>query len=399
MAYQPPPRPKETSQWFKRKGIVPSFDWTDVWQEEHAIAFTVAKGMEFDVLENIKQEVQKAINQGTTFNDFKKNLKPVLKQLGWWGQKDMTDPSTGETKRVQLGSTRRLKTIFDTNLRTARAAGQWERIQRTQKALPYLVYELGPSENHRAQHVRWSRLVLRADDPFWQKHFPPNGWGCKCRVRQISAMAARKLGITKAPPTTTKDWVNKRTGEVVKVPEGIDPGWDYNPGIDRLKSLDQHNYDKSPELASMILASPIRAQHYQSWVSKVINTGQTAGRLISAGVISSGLVDWVAKTISKQQAGIIGLPDKIVVGVKAARHTNQGNALQEKDWVALPKLLAAPKQTLWDTKNKTIIYVVQSDKGVIKVAVRSDGTIATAYYSDMKEIDNLVKDGVYVEVK
>jgi hypothetical protein len=27
-----------------------------------------------------------------------------------------------------------------------------------------------------------------------------------------------------------RDWVNKRTGEVMKVPVGVDPGFAYNPG-------------------------------------------------------------------------------------------------------------------------------------------------------------------------
>ncbi|MHA0401877.1 phage minor head protein, partial [Escherichia coli] len=32
-------------------------------------------------------------------------------------------------------------------------------------------------------------------------------------------------------------WVNKRTGEEEDVPEGIDPGWNYNPGINREQEL------------------------------------------------------------------------------------------------------------------------------------------------------------------
>ena len=33
-----------------------------------------------------------------------------------------------------------------------------------------------------------------------------------------------------APKTDYYDWVDKDTGEVHKIPVGIDPGWDYNPG-------------------------------------------------------------------------------------------------------------------------------------------------------------------------
>ena len=66
---------------------------------------------------------------------------------------------------------------------------------------------------------------------------PPNGWGCKCRVRALSkAQSARRGGAGKAPPTKTRPWLNKRTGQTERtgqtgrVPLGIDPGWDTNPG-------------------------------------------------------------------------------------------------------------------------------------------------------------------------
>ena len=36
---------------------------------------------------------------------------------------------------------------------------------------------------------------------------------------------------TTAPEIVYKDWVNKRTGEVIRHPVGIDPGWDYNVGM------------------------------------------------------------------------------------------------------------------------------------------------------------------------
>ena len=76
------------------------------------------------------------------------------------------------------------------NRRTAYAAGQWARILRTAKALPYLLYSLGPNRDH---HVAIAGTILPFDTPFWHTHFPPNGWGCKCRVRQISSRERERL--------------------------------------------------------------------------------------------------------------------------------------------------------------------------------------------------------------
>ena len=44
----------------------------------------------------------------------------------------------------------RLQTIFSANMRSARAAGQWDRIQRTKDALPYLLYVRTTSKEPRA---------------------------------------------------------------------------------------------------------------------------------------------------------------------------------------------------------------------------------------------------------
>lgn len=35
---------------------------------------------------------------------------------------------------------------------------------------------------------------------------------------------------TRSPRVEYRDWVNKTTGKTERVPVGIDPGWDTNPG-------------------------------------------------------------------------------------------------------------------------------------------------------------------------
>jgi hypothetical protein len=234
--YTTGPVPKEAVDYFRSKGWKVGFDHQDVWKEEHAIAFTVAKATEMDVLESIRGAVDSAIAEGKPFRDFQKDLTPTLQKLGWWGKQEKVDPVTGEKRPVQLGSPRRLQTIYQQNLRSAQSAGQWERIERTQKALPYLRYRIGPSEHHRVEHVAWDGLVLPADDSWWNTHFTPNGWGCQCWIQQLSQFAADKLGgPVPAPKVERVPWTNPRTGKTELVPKGITPGFDFNPGKARLR--------------------------------------------------------------------------------------------------------------------------------------------------------------------
>ena len=231
---RPPPSgkpPAEALRFFRAKGYKVGFSYQDVWREEHATAFTVAKGMERDVLTSIRQEVDSSLADGTTFRDFKKTLTPRLQKLGWWGRKKVVDPLTGKEVTAQLGSPARLRTIYHANVRTARSAGAWERAQRTKAARPAAQYRIGPSARHRPHHVAWDGIILPLSHPWWRRHWPPNGWGCNCWIRTLSkAELARRGGPSKAPKTTFKTFVNKRSGIVEMVPEGVDPGWDTNPG-------------------------------------------------------------------------------------------------------------------------------------------------------------------------
>lgn len=234
----PGPVPAEALEFFRAKKLRPSFSYLDVAAEEHALAFTVAKSTGFDILEDVKEALDEHLAQGKTFESFRRELESILREKGWWGEKEVVDPQTGDKRLAQLGSPRRLKTIFRANMRAARAAGQWERIQRTRQTHPFLLYQLGPSEEHRAEHVEWAGTLLEADDDWWQTHFPPNGWGCKCWVRQVSRREAERLGGRKAPrPPDLVEWTNPRTGLTQRVDRGLDPSWASNPGLDRSRLL------------------------------------------------------------------------------------------------------------------------------------------------------------------
>lgn len=78
--------------------------------------------------------------------------------------------------------------------------------------------------------------MLRHDHPWWQTHYPPNGWRCRCRVIQLSEADLEEFGIepSSEPPEgsgQTFPWLNKITGETLQVPVGIDPGFGHNVGL------------------------------------------------------------------------------------------------------------------------------------------------------------------------
>ena len=235
--------PPEITRYFEEKSLRPAFSWLDVWGQEHAYAFTVAKAVDLELLTLFKSSIQRAIDKGEGFESWREKLVPELQALGWYGKRKVDDP-TGKwkSKIVDFSRPARLENIFWSNVRTARAAGQWERIQRTKAGLPYLLYVRTASQNPREQHLAFVGIMLLVDDPFWSTHFPPNGWGCKCSVRQITRFEYERLAakgdyLLEPPTIETRPFIHRRTGEITHVPVGIDPGWGTNPGLSRAKTL------------------------------------------------------------------------------------------------------------------------------------------------------------------
>lgn len=254
--------PPEVIDYFAQKSLRPAFSWLDVWGQEHAQAFTVAKATETELLGVFQKSINEANEKGEGIEAWKKRLEPELKRLGWWGPRMVSDPLGKDVARaVDFSSPRRLKTIFDANMRSARAAGQWQRIQRAKRGMPYILYVRTVSTDARPEHVAFVGTILPVDHEFWRTHFPPNGWGCKCSVRSITAREAMRLGYDPeagGPQIVFRKFRNRRTGEESLVPEGIDPGWQTNPGLSRAKTLTdsfaQRLHEAGPEIATKQIA-------------------------------------------------------------------------------------------------------------------------------------------------
>lgn len=344
--------PKQALEYIKNKKLHPAFSYKDVWNEEHATAFTVAKAMQLDVLSDIKGAVEKAIEKGTTFEQFKKELKPTLMQKGWWGKREMTDPLTGETVTAQLGSDRRLKTIYSTNLRSAYQKGQYDRTMESDLH-PYLMYRIGASVHHREQHLRWNNLIRPKDDPIWNSIFPPNGYGCKCYTVAVTQARKEKYerdGVpaynpdtqktvrvpvqTTAPKMSYKVYENVRKGIIERIPAGIMPGFNWNQGkADRVfssiqvlaKKLGVDSDGANFDFLKTVYDNQIFRTSFQSFVDKSFSGQHKGHEITPAGFLNATVVRWLKNNtgIDVGTNTVIGLESRLIKGIKATRHNIQ----------------------------------------------------------------------------
>lgn len=211
---------KEAIDFFRQKVNVPSRHWTTLMDQAHARAFAVAGAADDALIGDLRQAVDKAIAEGTGFKAFQKDFDAIVAKHGW----------------VHHGHPQwRARVIYETNMSTAAAAGRYAQATDPDvlAAFPYWEWYHTPVEHPRPQHVAWSGMILRADDPFWDTHYPPCGWGCRCIVMSLSEGDLRrrgKSGPDASPKIEWREYVNKTTGVVTKVPTGVDPGFVGNPG-------------------------------------------------------------------------------------------------------------------------------------------------------------------------
>jgi hypothetical protein len=167
--------------------------WNEIGAAEHARSFAVARTAGQDIIDDLYQAFNRTVAMGGTEVDFERMVLPTLRAKGWLPDKSAEQVAT----RVRL--------IYDTNLRLARACGRWSRYWAARSAMPYLRGVTGrdervrhPPKSPHSDHRAWEGIVLPIDHPFWTRWFPPLGFRCRCNVIQMtrSQQARRGLSVT-----------------------------------------------------------------------------------------------------------------------------------------------------------------------------------------------------------
>ncbi len=218
----------EQVDFFQQKLNLQTERYDDILKSAHDRAFVVAGAMKADLLNDLRVAVERSIVEGKSIGWFRKEFDNIVAKNGWQGW-------TGEGTKA--GRDWRTRVIYRTNLSASYAAGRWQQLKDPDllKLRPFWKYVHNDTvQNPRPLHQSWSGMVLRHDDPFWQTHFPPNGWGCRCRV---TAVSAREYKGHPAPDDGTYIYKSKDGTEHV-LPKGIDYGWDYAPGASLADAVD-----------------------------------------------------------------------------------------------------------------------------------------------------------------
>jgi hypothetical protein len=344
--------------WEMRAPLKPTVRWTEMMHEQHATAFTVAKVAKLDLLRQIQTSLDSVIRSGGTLEEWKKGLVPELQKAGWWGtvaNKELTG-----TDQPIIVNERRLRTIYDTNVRMSLSAGHWARIQAQKDVLPYLRYLPSSSERKRPLHMSWYGTLLPVDDEWWQTHFPPNGWFCKCHFEQVSERKMRKMGWSITPveqiaggPSTK--W-EPAGGGVFQVPAGIDNGFSFNPGTAHLRAV----ADKAASSIQQALDAGLEAAARKTVREIVDDAAFEQFFSIPQGRFPIAVLTKEQREMIDGSSQLVVIPMKIMKKQKEGSKTSRGHS----------DLNIAAYRMLPDIVENAIVIIAQGDTKVIFMANR-----------------------------
>lgn len=324
----------------------------------HGKVFTVAGATKADLVRDLQRSLVSALENGTTITQFRKDFDQAVQEHGW----------TYKGKRGW-----RTSVIFDTNMRSSHMAGRWAQIQAGKARRPYLQYRTAGDARVRPQHRAWNGLIYPVDDAFWQTHYPPNGWGCRCTVRAYSQADLDEKNLSVAPPFEGKTReVITRDGEIKdRVPVGIDPGWDHNVGqswISPELALGQKLARLPRELQGIVVDKTITpafqtvlSDNFKAFRAGVKPASKPRGDAQVLGFLDSAMLNGLAEKVPtlKVSSTAITVVDQSLPGLTAKTGRAGGpQAGWPADWLdTLPEQLRSYQAVLWDTERELLVVV------------------------------------------
>jgi len=201
---------KEAIDFFKNKVSLTPEEFSKLEQEYKSLAFTISGIAKLDILNDILRELQKVLEEGTTFKEWRDNVNKMLEQKGWKGL-----------------SPYRADNIFRTNIQTAYSVGAYRRMTDPDmvEKRPYWMYDAVNDSRTRPTHLALDGKVFPVDHPFWDTWYPPNGYRCRCGVQSLSERDVIRRGLE----------VSDEVPQMVEPPGQMarplvpDPGFAHNP--------------------------------------------------------------------------------------------------------------------------------------------------------------------------
>ena len=373
--------PTAVYEYLKSKKPQAHFDYDEIVHDAHKKAFTIAKMTNLDLLKDMQSSLTKAFKDGIGFDEWKNSVKPMLAKKGWLGNIKVKDPKTGEEKEIYVGS-RRLRTIFNTNMRTSYAKARYE--SQMQSLGEYFRYTAVLDSRTREAHRKLHGKTLPKTDKFWDTNYPPNGWGCRCKVQVLTEAECIARGIV---PLADGSFL----------PQAAEKDFRYNPGkVDKTDEILKDKQNKALDAITSSIAKKNLKQTlenfeherdiyvWQKSLDDMLNA-VIGGKIIKDKIYQVAQVGELKQSI-KKNLKIIDVEPKassIAVYQNTISHITRDSKPKGKEpnideIKAVVGVFDEAKRVFYDKKDNVLLYFynsLQNDNMVNYAVIRLDYTL------------------------
>lgn len=201
-----------------REIVLPAKYYGELQGIQRQLAFSIAGVASLDQLQAVLNSLTAKLAQGQSFEQWQNSV--AVQDLGL--------------------PKHRLDNIYRTNIQNAYNRGHWEQFKQNEQYQPYLMYDAINDSRTRPSHRALDGIIRRIDDPFWDTHYPANGYRCRCSVVSLSESQAQAR-------SKGDNGLNKKIDLDNMKP---DKGWDYNCGSDITEGINKAIADRLAKAAA-----------------------------------------------------------------------------------------------------------------------------------------------------
>lgn len=149
--------PREALRFWAAKVPMPAQEFYALAAEQRVNAFAVSGIAQMDQLMTVWDSLGRAMQEGASFQAWKKSLPDLWKSKGWVGP-----------------NAYRISNIFHTNIQTAYNVGRYRQMMAVAQERPIWTY-LGVNDRRQSPLCRrLNGLSYPYDHEFWKTYYPPN---------------------------------------------------------------------------------------------------------------------------------------------------------------------------------------------------------------------------------
>lgn len=167
----------DAADYLRARGVEPAAEFYARLEHLRKEAWTLAKISDVEQIEQVKQSLIQALQEGKSFREWQQALTPEMLAL---------------PKHYQ-------ETVFRTAVLSSYNGAKWTHFRAHAERRPVLRYIAINDQRTRPAHHALHGLMMPVGDARWANLAPPLGFNCRCSLVSLSDKQAKALGYTGAP--------------------------------------------------------------------------------------------------------------------------------------------------------------------------------------------------------